>query len=226
MKHKTLKLIAAGILLSGTVSASAAPVLFHGSSDPILGKTVAQARADWQAALASFSNDPLTGVGGPAPFTTPAGNIYRQTGNGSSIFWSGTDINGNRGPAPFIQFDVTFPTFVNAVGFDVRDNDGGTMDLFLTDAFTSLVSTFSFNSTPGSGDTEFFGVVFGPTTFISSLRVSGTDPGGITDWDNFSTGVGRLVVINPNNPVPEPGALALLGIGLMGLAAMRRRKTA
>lgn len=220
MELRTLKILAAGALLSAAVSANSAPVLFHGSSDPSLGKTVAQARAEWEASLASFSTDTLNSASSSAPpFTSAAGNTYSETGNGSAISWTGTDILGLRNSASLIQFNVGFQSFVNAVGFDVLDNDGGGMDLLLTDAFTGLVSTFNFTSTPGSGDTEFFGVVFDPTTFISSLRVSGTDPGGVTNWDNFATGIGANVVVDPNNPVSAPGTLFLTALALAALRA-------
>jgi hypothetical protein len=188
---------------------------------------VAQARAAWQAALVSSSNDTLTGSPGPAPFTSAAGNTYAQTGNGSTIRATGTDIAGDRESAGRIEFDVTFPSFVNAVGFDVFDNDGGGMNLLLTDAFTNIVTTFNFTSALGSNVTEFFGVVFDPSTFISRLRVSGTDPGGLTNWDNFATGVGSNVVVNPNNPnnqVPVPGSLLLVGLGLAALATQRKAR--
>ncbi|TVO74261.1 hypothetical protein [Sedimenticola selenatireducens] len=227
MKKNLIRLLGALAVLMAAANANAIPLIFQGSSDPsgAVTMTPAEARTAWEAELQSFQIDTLTGTNSSAPFTTPAGFTYSETGNGSSISWTGSDVYGRRNSAPFIQFDVTFPSFVNAVGFDVYDNDGGTMDLYLTDAFTNVVTTFSLQSTPGSGDREFFGVVFDTSTFISALRVSGTDPGGITSWDNFTTGVGANVVVNPNNPVPAPAPLLLLGLGLAVMGSLRTRQS-
>lgn len=229
MKIKAIKLLAVAAAFFTAVSSQAAPILFQGSTTPTAAvpMTPAEARAAWEAELQSFVIDDLTGVSGSPALTSSVGNVYTETGNGSSIFGTGSSIQGNRGGAPFIQFDVTFSSFVNAVGFDVFDNDGGGMDLLLTDAITGIVSTFSFTSTPGSNRTEFFGVVFDTSTFISALRVSGTDPGGITTWDNFTTGVGENVIVNPNDPtpVPAPASIFLFGIGLAAVAARRKKSS-
>jgi hypothetical protein len=43
-------------------------------------------------------------------------------------------------------------------------------------------------------------------------------------WHGFTFGIRTTEAIEPTNPVPEPGTVALLGLGLVGLAMYGKRK--
>lgn len=242
---KLFKVLFAVLAFACSSASQATVITYQGSSVLNNGITMSplQARTAWQGALFSYTIDTIFGATGTgvAGITTAAGNTYKNTGNGSNISINNTSalgavpaIGGSRNGASRISFDVFFSSPVNAVGFDVLDNDGGGMQLILTNAITGVETLFNFTSSSGSGHSEFFGVVFDPTYFVSALRVGGTDPGGITTWDNFTFGIGQQAVDscvqNPSQPqcanvsVSEPVSVALFGLGLIGMTLRRRVK--
>lgn len=95
----------------------------------------------------------------------------------------------------------------------------------------------SFTYTPGAGDPmiKYWSVKNGSgyTLFWFTQGAPGSlsdavyvPTGTAVDWSVVRNGLSHISFYNTGIQVPEPGSLALLGLGLMGLGFMRRRTAA
>lgn len=158
-----------------------------------------------------------------ASISANTGSVYGPTGIADSVDADDGNIDGfGRAGHSWFSGTVTF-TYVASgplpTAFGLVWTDGsGTITFSAKDELGQSIGTQSFTGIPDgtfggtTGDDHFFGVQFAGG--IKSITI-GTG-GGLIEVDHIQ--YGQLA-----SSVPEPSSAALLGLGLIGLAGLRKK---
>ena len=126
-----------------------------------------------------------------------------------------------------VQWNVgalSVPTGATDIGFlfKILESDGNP-----TDVAFSLNGTPIFSSAiPGNTTNADVSFTLSDPSLITSGGLLELVINGASGWDLSldAFGVSWTDPVVPTNPIPEPASMALIGLGALGLAAVRRRK--
>ena len=228
--------------LIGVGSVQAAPVIFFGE-DLNVGSTVG---ANSVAARNSFLGS-LTGVGSEdfesftggtgtpisvsfpgsvgsisANLTSTGGVTVQNFSNAGRFATSGSNYLAVSSGA---AFTLTFGTAIGAFGFygtDIGDFVPSNMVITLTDinnVTTQQIVGHTVNS--GADNNSLFWGFTDTTNSYTSITFSNPGGGDTFGFDDFVIGDQQQIVA-----VPEPGMIAVFGLGLLGLGLARRKRRA
>ncbi len=169
-----------------------------------------------------------------------------STQNNASVGLLGISDSATTFSNSFNGFDVTVKGVQSEVGgasgdarLRIRMNDSGTGELLSSTKFTTADSTwYTLNLSLTQNSTNNFTVsasitLQGSSTVIASIAptaVTNNSIGGTTSlYAGFGVGLDSTLkggaAADNFVVVPEPGAIALLGLGSLGLLAFRRRRS-
>ncbi len=199
------KLILAGLMLLSSVAMANATVI------------------TFDEYLAGNNNVPITDLYKPAGVTFGASNAgtWGGTSNGDPGNWSLQGTNGSNflgnNSAPYTT-SIIFTSPVNNVSLDVSRSNGSSSGQTLT------VQVFDGSTLLGSDLVTLGSINTWSTVSFNFGNITDIELYGSNNSDFSPYGIDNLQFSSTLAPVPEPGTIALLGLGMAGLAIYGKRR--
>jgi hypothetical protein len=144
---------------------------------------------------------------------TGTGTNVALAGNGGAAFAPNIYNDGNNA-GPSYAIDGIFPAFYPQIYHSGGTGPGNFLDILLANP-TELDSITIYGRAGGWQDRDIYNVSF--------LDLAGNTIFSYTGADASQAGFAIVDLPNTAAAVPEPGILALLGLGMLGFCAARRK---
>lgn len=155
---------------------------------------------------------------------TPSGTA--NTFGGTT--WSAADyagaVSSNDYISWFLQADAGYSITVTNISFGFQRSATGPSNMVLQSSFDGFsANLFSSNGITGLSFSPDFGLSLAGSNSIEFRIYAFFGANPSTGLARHQNGVGNDISIEGTVAIPEPGTMALMGIGLLGLGILRRK---